>query len=82
MIGCPKFDDADLYVERFRDIFSSVNVKSVTVVVMQVPCCQSLPLMVAEGMQAAGKEIPFEKVTVSLEGEILRREQIHAASSR
>lgn len=71
MVGCPKFDDVELYIQRFEDIFRSAAIKSVTAVVMQVPCCQGLPAIVQEGMRRAGKEIPLEKVVISLNGEIL-----------
>ena len=73
LLGCPKFDDADSYIQKFTQIFKTANIKSVTVVVMEVPCCQGLPAMVKEGMDVAGKQIPIEKVVVSAEGEILKR---------
>ena len=72
MVGCPKFDDQAAYVQRFADIFQTSDIKSVTVVVMQVPCCQGLPLIVQKGMEQAGKHIPTEKVIISLDGQILR----------
>jgi NAD-dependent dihydropyrimidine dehydrogenase PreA subunit len=73
MIGCPKFDDVDAYIEKFARIFKTANIKSVTVVVMEVPCCQGLPLIVREGMDLAGKNIPIEKIVISAEGEIVQR---------
>lgn len=73
LLGCPKFDDADSYIQRFTQIFKTANIKSVTVVVMEVPCCQGLPVIVKEGMVAAGKLVPIEKVVVSAEGEIVKR---------
>jgi len=73
MIGCPKFDDADAYIEKFAQIFKTANIKSVTVVVMEVPCCQGLPVIVKEGMELAGKNMPIEKVVISADGEILQR---------
>ncbi len=76
VVGCPKFDDTDLYIERFADMFQASDIKSVTVVVMQVPCCQGLPMIVQEAMRSAGKHIPIEKVVISLQGELLRRESI------
>ncbi len=76
MIGCPKFDDAQEYVEKFAGIFGTANVKSITVVVMQVPCCQGLPLIVRKGLELAGKEVPGEKVIISLEGAILARQPL------
>jgi NAD-dependent dihydropyrimidine dehydrogenase PreA subunit len=73
MIGCPKFDDADAYIEKFIQIFKTANIKSVTVVVMEVPCCQGLPVIVREGMERAGKNMPIEKIVISADGEILQR---------
>jgi hypothetical protein len=73
MIGCPKFDDADAYIEKFAQIFKTANIKSVTVVVMEVPCCQGLPVMIKEGMALAGKNMPIEKIVISAEGEVLQR---------
>jgi len=76
MIGCPKFDDAALYEEKFAQIFRSAGIKSVTVAVMEVPCCQGLPQIVKAGMERAGVSVPVEKVVVSAEGEIIRREKL------
>ena len=44
-----------------------------TVVVMEVPCCQGLPVIVREGMERAGKNMPIEKIVISADGEILQR---------
>ena len=74
MVGCPKFDDADDYLRKFTDIFKMSGVKSVTVVTMEVPCCQGLPVIVKRGMAAANSDIPMRHITVSVQGEILGRE--------
>lgn len=73
MMGCPKFDDTALYLQRFTDIFVQADIRSVTVVVMEVPCCQGLPRIVGEAMARAGKRIPMEKVVLSLKGEVIER---------
>ncbi len=73
MMGCPKFDDTELYEERFRQIFQQAEVKSVTVLVMEVPCCQGLPAIVKKALKDAGKNIPLEIVTIGLQGKILQR---------
>ncbi len=78
MLGCPKFDDIEMYEQQFADIFASNDIRSVTVAVMEVPCCQGLPVAVQNGMQTAGKHVPLEKVVVSLQGEVL--DQIAMAS--
>jgi ferredoxin len=78
MVGCPKFDDVQEYVQKFADIFNTAGVRSVTVVVMEVPCCQGLPIIVERGMEAAGKKVPMEKVVISARGELLGREKLAA----
>jgi len=73
MMGCPKFDDVQDYVNRFADIFRTAGIRSVTTVVMEVPCCSGLPSIVRRGMEAAGVDIPLEEVMLSTRGEILKR---------
>ena len=69
LMGCPKFDDADEYVKKFAAIFATAAVRSVTVAVMEVPCCQGLPVIVRKGMALAGKDVPLSVVTISVRGE-------------
>jgi ferredoxin len=69
LLGCPKFDDAEDYVNKFAAIFETAAIKSVTIAVMEVPCCQGLPVIVRKGMALAGKEIPIEVVVISTRGE-------------
>lgn len=78
MIGCPKFDDAEAYVEKFAGIFAHASVKSVTVVIMEVPCCGGLPLMVKRGMEIAGKSVPLEQIVISARGDVLKKEKLVA----
>jgi NAD-dependent dihydropyrimidine dehydrogenase PreA subunit len=78
MIGCPKFDDMQLYLDKFTQIFSSAGIKTVTVVVMEVPCCQSMPLLLGRAMEAAGVSVPMEQVTISVRGEVLSTERLVA----
>jgi Pyruvate/2-oxoacid:ferredoxin oxidoreductase delta subunit len=75
MIGCPKFDDKNEYIQKFADIFQEANIHSVAVVVMEVPCCSALPIMVKQGMERAGKKIPMEEIVISAQGDILKREK-------
>jgi Pyruvate/2-oxoacid:ferredoxin oxidoreductase delta subunit len=74
MMGCPKFDDMALYEDKFRQIFQQAEINSVTVLVMEVPCCQGLPALVKKTLQESGKKIPVEIVTLGLQGKILRRD--------
>jgi len=78
MVGCPKFDETQAYIQKFADIFNTADIKSVTVVVMEVPCCQGLPMVLEKGMEDAGKRVPMEKVIVSTSGEILSRQKLVA----
>jgi Fe-S-cluster-containing hydrogenase component 2 len=78
MIGCPKFDDLEAYTQRFTELFSTARVRSVTVVVMEVPCCRSLPTAVQRGIEAAGASVPLEIVVVGVDGEIRQRTVVRA----
>jgi Pyruvate/2-oxoacid:ferredoxin oxidoreductase delta subunit len=74
MLGCPKFDDAQAYIEKFTAIFRTATIKSITVVVMEVPCCSGLPIIVKKGLALSGRNIPLEEVIISIkEGKILER---------
>lgn len=74
MMGCPKFDDVQSYIDKFADVFQTAGIKSVTVAIMEVPCCAGLPAIVRKGLERANRSIPFEVVVVSNRGEIIRRE--------
>ena len=78
LMGCPKFDDVEHYVEKFTDIFRKVPIRSVTALVMEVPCCQGLPVVVKKAMDDAGKSIPMEYAVIGLQGDILKKEQLVA----
>jgi Pyruvate/2-oxoacid:ferredoxin oxidoreductase delta subunit len=73
MMGCPKFDETDEYIKKFADIFRVANIKSVTIVIMEVPCCSKMPLIVQKGMELAGKSISVEAVVINARGSIVRR---------
>lgn len=72
MMGCPKFDDVQEYVRKFADIFKTAGIRSTTVVVMEVPCCSSMPMIVRKGMEAAGKSVPMTEIVLSLRGKIMQ----------
>jgi len=75
MIGCPKFDDVQEYIEKFADIFKTADIKSVLLVVMEVPCCSGLPMIVKKGMEGAGKNIPIKELFISTRGKILEQKE-------
>jgi len=72
MMGCPKFDDVDSYVEKFTQIFAANTINSITVLIMEVPCCSGLPGILKRAMELAGKEIELSTTVISTRGEILR----------
>lgn len=71
MIGCPKFDNADEYVEKLAQVFKVSGIKSITSVVMEVPCCSAMPVIIKKALQQSGVDIPMKEVVVSARGEIL-----------
>lgn len=71
MIGCPKFDNAEEYVDKLAVVFKESQIKSITSVIMEVPCCSALPIIVKKAFEKAQVQIPFEEVVVSARGEIL-----------
>jgi len=73
MMGCPKFDDADSYVERFAEIISTCDLKSLTILIMEVPCCSAMNVIVKKALEKAGKSVPVEQITISTRGEELAR---------
>jgi len=78
MMGCPKFDDAQAYIDKFAEIFKAADIKDVTVLDMEVPCCSALPTIVKRGMQTAGKKIPMEEVVITPKGTVLKKQRLAA----
>ena len=70
LIGCPKLDAVD-YSEKLTTIISENDIKSVTIVRMEVPCCGGLEYAAKTALQASGKFIPWQVVTISRDGRIL-----------
>ena len=70
LIGCPKLDAVD-YSEKLTRILAANDIKSVTVVRMEVPCCGGMEYAVKEALKASGKFIPWQVVTISTDGRIL-----------
>ena len=68
-IACPKLDDTTAYVDKLAHIFSANEIKSITVAIMEVPCCRGLDIMVREALQKSGKDIPLESLIIGINGE-------------
>lgn len=70
LIGCPKLDGWD-YSEKLTEILRNNDIRSVTIVRMEVPCCGGLEYAVREALKNCGKMIPWQVVTITTDGEIL-----------
>lgn len=70
LIGCPKLDEGD-YTEKLTQIIANNNIKNVTIVRMQVPCCGGIENAAKRALQASGKFIPWRVVTVTTDGKII-----------
>jgi NAD-dependent dihydropyrimidine dehydrogenase PreA subunit len=76
MVGCPKLDDGQAYLNKFADIFKNAGVKKVTVAEMEVPCCSKLPTIVKKAMEMAGACIPMEEVVIGIQGDIKNEDTV------
>ena len=70
LIGCPKLDAGD-YTEKLTAIIANNHIKSVTIVRMEVPCCGGIEFAAKRAIQASGKFLPWQVVTISTDGRIL-----------
>ena len=70
LIGCPKLDEGD-YADKLTQIIANNNIRSVKVVRMEVPCCGGIENAVKRALQASGKFLPWQVVTISTDGKIL-----------
>lgn len=75
LIGCPKLDDADFYLNKLTRIFQENPVKSVTVLHMEVPCCFGLLQIVRHALSTSGKHIPLQEITIGIDGKIIKKEE-------
>lgn len=67
LIGCPKLDGVD-YTEKLTEIIRQNDIRSLTIVRMEVPCCGGLEMAAKNALQASGKFIPWQVVTVNIDG--------------
>lgn len=69
-VGCPKFDDIEHYTEKLTEIFKQNNIKSVTIAIMEVPCCSAMVPVVKDAITNSGKDIPMIKEVVNIDGSL------------
>lgn len=74
VVACPKLDDTSTYVSKITSMISNKNLKSITVLRMEVPCCGGIARMTAEAIQNATNEIPvpYREITIGVDGRILK----------
>lgn len=66
--ACPKLDDTSSYVVKLAAMISQNNIQSVTVPIMEVPCCRGLAMMAQEAVKQSGKDVPVEIVIIGIDG--------------
>ena len=70
LVGCPKLDGVD-YAEKLAAIFGQNDIRKVTVARMSVPCCGGLEYAVRRAVEASGKQLPLEVVTITADGQLI-----------
>jgi Pyruvate/2-oxoacid:ferredoxin oxidoreductase delta subunit len=69
VVGCPKLDNVQFYEEKLTQIFRQSKINSITVVNMEVPCCNGLHYIVKKAVEHSGKNIPVKQVIIGIKGE-------------
>lgn len=76
-IACPKLDEGqDEYVEKIKSLIDDAKINTLTVMIMQVPCCHGLVALAQEAQSKAKRKIPIKSIVVSLQGDILSEEWV------
>ena len=70
VMGCPKLDDNNFYTQKLTDLFSKSDVRSITVLRMEVPCCGGIALAARQALANSGKQIPYREITIGIQGDI------------
>jgi NAD-dependent dihydropyrimidine dehydrogenase PreA subunit len=71
IIGCPKLDEQQKYLDKLTDVVTNSGLRSISVAIMEVPCCSGLKKLVDEAVRRSGLDIPVKTTVVSIEGQIL-----------
>jgi len=67
--ACPKLDDSSPYVEKLAAMIANNDVQSVTVAIMEVPCCRGLAMFAQQAVEKSGKDVPLEIAVIGIDGE-------------
>jgi hypothetical protein len=71
VVGCPKLDDNQAYLAKLTELIRANDLRSITVVRMEVPCCGGIVMATRQALSASGKPIPLKEITVTIGGKIL-----------
>jgi ferredoxin len=71
VIGCPKLDDGQFYLNKLAAMLGMSSIRSLTIVHMEVPCCQGLVRIAQAAVRASDREVPLEEVTISIRGKVV-----------
>lgn len=70
LIACPKLDDGQAYIEKLSQMFANGGIKSLTIAIMEVPCCAALTAIVRQALTKSGADIPLKIITVGIGGNL------------
>ncbi len=74
-IACPKLDEGqEVYVEKIRGWFDEAQIKTLTVLIMEVPCCRGLAQLAVQAWERSGRKVPIRTATVSLKGNAIHED--------
>lgn len=71
IIGCPKLDDAEFYLEKITEIIKKAEPKSIEVVIMEVPCCSGLLRLTSEAIKRSGRDVPLKHRIIGIKGGVI-----------
>jgi len=76
-IACPKLDDgSDIYIQKLVSLIDEAQINTLTVMIMEVPCCGGLSQMVQTAVSQASRKVPVKQMVISVQGEVLAEEWI------
>lgn len=78
-LACPKLDDAQAHIDKLATLLAGAKPRSITVVIMEVPCCKGLEIIVQRALDKAGLNIPVGRMLVARDGRVLERTPSEAA---
>jgi len=76
-IACPKLDEGqEIYVEKIRSWFEDAKINTLTVLIMQVPCCKGIVSLAQQALAASKRKVPVKEIVISLQGEVLSEQWV------